>query len=158
MWAFEDIPFGHTVEIGSATVSAEEIVAFGREFDPQPFHVDAEAAAKSHFGGLVASAWHTASLFMRALVERVDRLADEIRAAGGVPGRLGPSPGFENMRLPRPVRPGDTLFFATTPQDGRPLASRPGWAVAHFDNTVTNQHGEVVMTFRSAVFVTRRAD
>jgi acyl dehydratase len=158
MWAFEDIPFGSTVEIGSVTVTAEEIVAFAREFDPQPFHVDEEAAAKSHFGGLVASAWHTSALFMRALVERVDRLADEIRAAGGEPGRLGPSPGFEDMRLPRPVRPGDTLHFSVTPRDGRPLASRPGWAVAHFDNTVTNQRGEVVMTFRSAVFVSRRPD
>ena len=158
MWAFEDIPFGRTIEVGSVTVSAEEIVAFAREFDPQPFHVDEKAAAASHFGGLVASAWHTAALFMRALVARADRLADEILAAGGEPGRLGPSPGFEDMRLLRPVRPGDTLSFAVTPRDGRPLASRPGWAVAHFENAVTNQNGEVVMTFRSAVFVSRRAD
>jgi acyl dehydratase len=158
MWAYEDIPFGHRLEIGSVTVTAEDIIAFGRDYDPQPFHVDPEAAAASHFGGLVASAWHTAALFMRALVERAERLAAEIRAAGGTPGRLGPSPGFEDMRLPRPVRPGDTLHFAVTPREGRPLASRPGWAVAHFENTVTNQHGEVVMTFRSAVFVSRRPD
>jgi acyl dehydratase len=158
MWAFEDIPFGRSVEVGSVTITAEEIIAFGREFDPQPFHVDEEAAAASHFGGLVASAWQTAALFMRALVARAERLAEEIRAAGGEPGHLGPSPGFEDMRLPRPVRPGDTLHFTVTPLDGRPLATRPGWAVAHFDNVVTNQRGEVVMTFRSAVFVTCRAN
>lgn len=158
MWMFEDIPFGQRIEIGSVTVTAEEIVAFAKEFDPQPFHVDPEAAARSHFGGLVASAWHTAALFMRALVDHADRLAGEIRAAGGVPGRLGPSPGFEDMRLPRPVRPGDTLSFAVTPVSGRPLASRPGWAVVTVDNAVTNQHGVVVMTFRSTVFVSRRAD
>ena len=99
---FEDFAIGNRYELGRHTFSAEDIIQFATRYDPQPFHTDEVAAARSHFGGLVASGWHTASVYMklqaRAIAERGTDLAQS-----------GPSPGFRNLRWPRPVFAGDTL-------------------------------------------------
>src|SRR5579859_3157513 len=95
---FEDFAVGHTLELGSYTITREEILAFARQFDPQPFHTDEEQAKASLYGGLIASGWHTASIFMRLLV---DGLLNDTASMG--------SPGVDELRWLRPVRPGDTL-------------------------------------------------
>ena len=102
---FEDMAVGATVDLGKRSVSEEEILRFAREFDPQPFHVDPEAAGKSIFGGLIASGWHTCSITMRLLV---DGLLSNSSSLG--------SPGIEQIRWVKPVRPGDTLHAVLTVQ------------------------------------------
>jgi acyl dehydratase len=111
---FEDFAPGATYDLGSHTVTEAEIVTFAREWDPQSFHVDAEAAAASHFGGLIASGWHTCALWMRLYVTSL--LGD---AAG-----LG-SPGVEELRWLMPVRPGDTLSARLTVLEATPSERRP---------------------------------
>ncbi len=112
---WEDFRPGETVEIGRHTFGAEEIIAFARQFDPQPFHTDPEAARHTFFGGLVASGWHTCAVGMRLMVEHyIGRAAS-----------LG-SPGVENIRWLAPVRPGDTLAYRRVILETRPSASRPG--------------------------------
>lgn len=157
MWFLEDVPLGSRLSLGSAAVTAEDIVRFARAYDPQPFHLDRAAAEASHFGGLVASGWHTGALFMRAFVDHVHRLSEEMRARGETPARLGPSPGLSDVRWPKGVYAGDTLAFSTTPSSKRPLASRPGWGLVVFDNIALNQTGTTVMTFRAGIFVERRS-
>lgn len=98
MLYFEDFSVGQVLDLGSCAVSEEEIVAFARQFDPQPFHVDAEAAAASHFGGIVASGWHTCALLMRGIVDQL-----LLRSASHG------SPGVDEIRWLQPVRPGDRL-------------------------------------------------
>src|SRR3977135_1308242 len=100
---FEDFPVGAHFDVGSATVTAEEIIDFARQFDPQPFHTDPEAAKKSSFGGLVASGWHTCGIFMRMYVEKV------INGSANLGGA-----GVNDMRWLVPVRPGDTLSGTAT--------------------------------------------
>lgn len=156
MWFYEDAPIGITAELGTATVSAEEIVRFGRTYDPQPFHVDEAAARTSLYGGLIASGWQTAGLFMRTFVAYNERLSAAMAARGEPVAKVGASPGFEALTWPRPVRPGDRLTFFSTPADKRPLASRPGWGLVMFDNAGVNQNGEPVLRFRSKVFIERR--
>lgn len=156
MWYFEDVPFGRTFDLGSVTVTPEAIVRFAEKFDPQAFHLSEAGGRASHFGGLVASGWHTGSLYMRAFVDFTTRLGEEMRARGEPAARLGPSPGFEDMRWPKPVRAGDRLAFEMTPVEGRTLASRPEWGLVSLDSRAFDQHGDLVMSFRGKVFVERR--
>lgn len=156
MWFYEDVPFGRRLELGTVTVSPEAIVRFARDYDPQPFHLSEEGGRASHFGGLVASGWHTGSLFMRAFVDYLDRLGAEMQARGEPAARVGPSPGFDDMRWPKPVRAGERLAFAMTAVDGRVLASRPGWALVTFESTAVDADGDLVMSFLAKVFVQRR--
>src|SRR5262252_3029352 len=106
---FEDMRVGERTELGSHTFTAEEIKAFARRFDPQRFHVDEAAAAKTHFGALCASGWHTTAVYMRHFVESERREADMLRARGETPARDGPSPGIRDLRWHRPVFAGDTV-------------------------------------------------
>jgi acyl dehydratase len=153
---FDDLVIGRREELGSYTFTPDAIVAFAREFDPQPFHVDEAAGRASHFGGLVASGWHTAACWMRSLVAHRTRM-NAILAEQGLPKpRFGPSPGFRNLRWLKPVRAGDTLAFASTLADKRASASRPGWGIAFSHNTAHNQRGELVFSFEGAVFWGRR--
>ncbi|WP_417518512.1 MaoC family dehydratase [Minwuia sp.] len=131
--AFEDIEVGVPRETASRTVTAEEIVAFAAEFDPQPFHLDPEAAKDSVFGGLCASGWHTASLLMRL---QMDAWKSEYS--------LG-SPGFDNLRWVRPLRPGDTIHVRSTCIDKRPSRSKPDRGSATWKTEVVNQKDEVVL-------------
>jgi len=109
----EDFMVGQTFGSGRLRVDKEQIKAFAAEFDPQPFHLDEDAALDTIFGGLAASGWHTAALTMRLLVE------SEIAPAGGVVGA-----GFDEFRWPRPVRPGDELHIESEVLDVRPSRSR----------------------------------
>jgi acyl dehydratase len=142
---FEDAVVGRRRELGRHTVSEEEIVRFAREFDPQPFHVDAAAAAKSMYGGIIASGWHTCALAMRSLVDGF--LADA--------AALG-SPGVDEIRWRRPVHPGDTLVFANTVIEVRPSTSKPDRGLVIAETEAVNQDGEVVMTMRGMTMMRRR--
>ena len=152
----EDIVVGERRELGSHRFTAEDIKSFAVRYDPQPFHLDEEAAARSHFGGLIASGWHTAAAFMRAFVEAERRLAAEMAARGEPAARIGPSPGFRGLKWLKPVRAGDTVSYASEVLEKRPLESRPGWGVLVVRNTGTNQDGVLVFEFEGALFVERR--
>jgi acyl dehydratase len=140
-------------DLGSHHFDPEEIIRFARAFDPQPFHIDSDAAARSHFGALCASGWHTAAVWMRRMVEYRRRAAEAMLARGEQPPALGVSPGFTDLRWLKPVYAGDTIAYASTLLDERPSASRPGWSLASSRNTGVNQHGERVFEFTGKVFV-----
>jgi acyl dehydratase len=142
---FEDFPPGEVAEYGDRLVTAEEIVEFAREFDPQPFHVDAEAAKDSQAGTLIASGWHTGVMLMRMN-------CDEFLLRAASEG----APGAEEVRWVRPVRPGDRLRVRRTTVGARPSQSRPGMGIVDFAFDVFNQNGETVMTQRNAAFLRRR--
>lgn len=129
---FEDLPEGRTLDLGERLVTREEIVAFATEFDPQPHHLDDEAAAKSILGGLSASGWHTCAMMMRMLV---DGLA--IRAAS-----MG-SPGIEEVRWMRPVRPGDVLRMKGEVKAARVSKSHPEMGIVDIEWTLHNQREQV---------------
>ncbi len=153
---FDDLVVGETNEIGSYHFTAENIIRFAREFDPQPFHVDAQAAAKSHFGGLCASGWHTGAACMRKLIDRRTALRDAMLARGLTPPDMGSSPGFTDLAWHKPVYAGDTISFASTLVSKRPSASRPRWGLIFSRNSGTNQKGELVYSFIGSVFIERR--
>ncbi len=143
---FEDLEMGAETYFGSCDVSREEVLAFARKFDPQPFHLSDEAAAQTHFGRLSASGWHTCAMTMGVIARRVV----EERQAG-----LG-SPGIDELRWLKPVYPGDTLHVHGTIVETRASRSKPGIGSFRTATTVTNQAGEKVMTFTSIVLMRRR--
>jgi acyl dehydratase len=142
---FEDFHAGDVLELESVTVSAEEIVEFASRYDPQPFHVDAEAAKSSAFGGLVASGWHTVALFMGAFVRSV--LLDS--------ASMG-SPGVEEIRWLAPVRPGDELRSRVTIEAVQPSSTRTDRGTTFTLCEVFNQDGTLVMRLKARNFVARR--
>ena len=142
---FEDFRPGQTVELGSRTVTEEEIVAFARQWDPQPFHVDPDAARDSDFGGLIASGWHTGAMWMRLYVDAL--LGD----AG-----LG-SPGVEELRWLAPVRPGDTLTGRLEVLEATPSQRRPDRGTLRIRAEMENQDGVIVMAMTSRGHFRRRA-
>lgn len=142
---FEDLTPGRVFELGSIEVSEEEIVEFASRFDPQPFHVDPDAGAASHFGGLVASGWHTCALFMRLLV---DGVVSRTTSMG--------SPGMDEVRWPAPVRPGDTLSGTFTVAEARASATKPDRGIVRSVCEMRNQHGTVVLTMRGMGMYGRR--
>ncbi len=152
----EDYRLGDQVAYGSHTFTAEAIKAFAAKYDPQPFHLDEAAAERSVFGGLCASGWHTASVWMRLMVDRELRLLANKRAAGQPIGRMGPSPGFSDMRFLKPVRPDDTLTYSGTVTGIEAWRGRPAWGLMVSDNQAHNQHGEKVFSFTVRVLVERK--
>jgi acyl dehydratase len=152
----EDVEPGTSFALGSHTFTAEAIVAFAQAYDPQPFHVDPDAAAKTHFGGLVASGWHTGAIYMRLNVETKERREAEWRAAGIPFGRSGPSPGFRDLAWRRPVRAGDTITYTTEIVEARRSATRPGWGLVTSRSRGVNQHGEEVFSLVSSHFLEAR--
>ena len=149
---------GTKSEIGSHLFTAEEIIRFARKYDPQPFHIDEEAARESVLGGLCASGWHTAAAWMRLQRDfAAARLAEWIDA-GNPPYEMGPSPGFKNMRWIRPVYAGDTITYINTTDSCRPSESRPGWYVFSGSQEGINQKGERVFSFESVGFLRFPAD
>jgi acyl dehydratase len=154
---FEDILIGAPAEVlGARTFGADEIVAFARAFDPQLFHLDEEAARKSHFGGLCASGWHTGAAWMRAMVDHRERCRIAALEAGARPARMGASPGFVGLVWSRPVYAGDTITWTTRAVDKRETRSRPDWGLVFTRNEGVNQHGETVFGFDGRVFWERR--
>ena len=152
----EDHQVGDRAVFGRHTFTAEEIVTFARAYDPQPFHIDEAAGRASHFGALVASGWHTAATWMRLNVAHQDRLAEARLARGEPVGRIGPSPGFVDLKWARPVRAGDTVTYGAETVAVRRSASRPGWGLVRFRAFGVNQHGEEVYSCLGAVFVEAR--
>jgi acyl dehydratase len=141
----EDFAVGQTYRSGRLRVDEERIKSFAAEFDPQPFHVDDDAARDSIFGGLAASGWHTAAMTMRLLVD------SELRPAGGLIGA-----GFDEFRWPRPVRPGDELRTESEILEVRPSNSRPeqGWIKVR--TTTLNHKDEAVQVYVGNLVVLRR--
>ena len=131
---WEDMPVGSVRDLGSITPTAEEIVAFATQFDPQPFHLDAEAAKQSVFGGLCASGWHTCSMAMRLMVTN---FLLESSSQG--------SPGLENIKWLKPVFPGDTLRLQHTVIESRPMTKRLDVGLVRTVWAMFNQRGEQVL-------------
>lgn len=131
---WEDLSVGDVKDLGSLSPTAEEIVAFARQFDPQPFHLDPEAAKDSVFGALCASGWHTCSLAMRLMVTN---FLHESASLG--------SPGLENIRWQKPVFPGDVLRLQHTIVDKRPMNKRPDVGLVRTVWEMFNQHGDKVL-------------
>lgn len=144
---FEDYPPGLVLEFGSTTLDESELVDFARRYDPQPFHVDADAAAQSGYGGLIASGWHTGSLMMRLLVEHF--LSPE--------SGLG-SPGIDELRWLAPVRPGDRLSVRVTILEARRSQSKPDRGLIRTRIEVLNQRREVVMAMKALNFILCRSE
>jgi len=142
---WEDIKEGEVVELGSRTLDKERMVAFAREFDPQPFHTDEKAAEASIWGGLIASGWLTGSVLMRIFYDGY------LKDTAG----LG-SPGIDELRWLKPVRPGDTLTVRLTVLETAASRSKPDRGIVRSLMEVLNQHGEIVMTTKGVNFVSRR--
>lgn len=142
---FEDYVPGFTVDCGSFSVSEAEIIAFAKEFDPQPFHVDPVGAADGPFGGIIASGWHTASLTMRQLVDHWVSPESSLGAAG-----------VDEIRWPKAVRPGDTLHVRATIVEARRSKSKPDRGIIRSVAEVTNQDGDAVMRLTAINFVLAR--
>lgn len=141
----EDFTPGQTFESATVEVEAGRMKDFAREFDPQPFHVDEEAAASSFFGGLVASGWYTAALMMKLLV------GSGLNVVGGLIGA-----GVEELKWPRPVRPGDTLRLHITVEEVRPSQSRPDRGVILLRTTTLNQDDQPALSALIRVIAPRR--
>jgi acyl dehydratase len=138
---------GLTLRFGEMEFTAERIIAFARDFDPQEFHLSEEAGRASHFGGLSASGWQIASGWMRAIC---DFWAREAEAGRFVP-KLGPSPGFRDLLWVRPVLAGDRLTYGSKLIEARKSASKQGWGIATHRNFAINQRGELVFAFTGIV-------
>lgn len=143
---FEDLQVGAETYFGSYEVTREEVLEFARKYDPQPFHLSDEAAAKTHFGRLAASGWHTTAMTMAVIARHV---VDQEQAGLG-------SPGIDELRWKKPVFPGDTLHVNSKIVDKRPSQSRPEIGSFRTVTTVTNQDNDVVMTYTSIVLIRRR--
>lgn len=141
---FEDIAVGEVYLLGSYSFTEEAIIAFGRAYDPQYFHTDAEAARHSHFGGLIASGWHTVAVGHRKMVDTLDLVAEQLRSEGREPGVSGPSPGVNSMSFHTPVRPGDEVSYSLVVTSKRPSNSLPGWGLLINRIEGVNQRGEPV--------------
>lgn len=156
MMFFDDIEVGFREVLGHHTFAQEEMLAFARAYDPQSFHVDPEAARRSHFGALVASGWLTASTWMKYFVAYSAREAAAARAKGLKVPKVGPSTGFTNLRWVKPVYAGDTITYASEVREKTLSRSRPEWGILKAYNSGTNQHGDLVLDFESVVLVERR--
>jgi len=143
---FEDFPVGEILEYGDRLVTAEEIVEFARQFDPQPFHLDDAAARGTQAGGLIASGWQTASLLMRM---NCDAFVLRMASQG--------APGLEELNWVKPVRPGDRLRARRTTLSARVSRSRPEIGLVGFQFAVINQDGETVLTQKNVMMISRRA-
>lgn len=142
---FEDYVPGLSFDCGSFTLDQAEIIAFGEEYDPQPFHVDPEAAKDGPFGGIIASGWQTTSMMMRKVVGGFLSAESSLGAAG-----------VDEIRWPRPVRPGDTLDVRAAVLEARRSRSKPDRGIVRSRLEVTNQDGDIVMTVIATNFVLAR--
>jgi acyl dehydratase len=143
-YTFEDFAAGQVYELGSRTVTEDELVDFARQWDPQPFHVDPEAAKESVFGGLIASGWQTGAIWMRMYVDAM--LGSAARG----------SPGIEELRWLAPVRPGDTLSGRLTVLEATASATKPDRGTIRIRGEMVNQDGVTVMAMTSRGHFGRR--
>lgn len=143
---FEELEVGREVDFGHYDVTREEVLEFARKYDPQPFHLDDEAAAKTHFGRIAASGWHTTAMTMAVVVAS--------NAGRGIAG-LG-SPGIDELRWLKPVYPGDRISVRGTVVDKTASRSKPDLGSYRALTVVSNQHGVDVLRFTSIVLIQRR--
>ena len=143
---FEDLEVGQETHFGSYQVTREEVLEFARKYDPQPFHLSDEAAAKTHFKRLAASGWHSCAMTMAVMARHV---VDQEQASLG-------SPGIDELRWLKPVYPGDTLHVNSRIVELRPSRSKPDLGSFRSEVTVTNQDGVAVLRFISIVLISRR--
>lgn len=153
---FDEIAVGQAVELGSYAFTRESVLRYARAYDPQPFHIDDEAAAKGPFGRLAASGWHTAAGWMKCYVATNDAERANLAARGKALPEMGPSPGFSNLKWLRPVFPGDVIRYRTAVTGKRQLASRPKWGIIESMNEGYNQKDDLVFSFEGKVLVERR--
>jgi acyl dehydratase len=144
---FEDFKVGDVMPLGTYTLSEEEILDYGRSYDPQPFHTDPEAARQSIYGGLIASGWHTGAMFIRMVVQ------DGPFAGHAVQGAAG----FDDLRWIKPVRPGDVLSVESEVVGKEDPPRRPHVGTVRVTSRIMNQRGEAVMSLTSLVLSPRRA-
>jgi acyl dehydratase len=142
----EDYFVGQVFNSSRLKVEKDEIIEFGKRFDPQPYHVDEVAARNTVFRGLAASGWHTAAMTMRILVD------GDFKPAGGIIGV-----GFDELSWPRPVRPGDELHAKSEVLEVRPSKSRPDRGLIRVRTTTFNQNDEVVQVYTGNLIVPRRS-
>lgn len=135
---FEDYIPGHVHEFGSVEVDEAEVISFAKRFDPQPFHTDPQVAKQTFLGGIIASGWHTSALMMRM---QSDHYLSTVASL--------PSPGVDELRWPRPVRPGDRLSMRISINEARRSRTKPDRGIVHALYEVLNQNREVVMSMRS---------
>jgi acyl dehydratase len=144
-WYFDDFQPGQEIDLGQRTVTEDEIIAFATQFDPQPFHIDRSAAAKSIYGGVIASGWHTCAMMMRMVL---DGMRCEEASMG--------SPGLDGVRWLQPVRAGDTLSLRYVTKDVKPSSSKPDRGVVWSTWVATNQRGETVCTIDGMAMFRKR--
>lgn len=154
---FEELHVGDVVMTGRHTFTAESIKSFARRFDPQRFHMDEDDAARSHFGALCASGWHTAAAWMRLMVDYRRAADDSVRARGEPVASLGPALGLRNLKWLRPVYAGETIDYRTEITELRASGSRPRFGLMTTLTTGANQDGAAVISFESTTFVERRS-
>ncbi len=153
----EEIEVGRVVELGSHHFTKDAIIDFAKKYDPQPFHLDEEAARTGPFGVLSASGWHTAAGWMKRYVATNQAAEAKIRAEGRDPAPLGPSPGFVNLRWLKPVTPGDTISYRTTVTGKARTRFKAQWGLVFSLNEGVNQKGELVFSFEGKVLTPKRA-
>jgi acyl dehydratase len=144
-WYFEDFYEGQVIDLGKRVVTEDEIIEFARQFDPQPFHIDRDAAAKSIYGGVIASGWHTCSMMMRMVCDGLMCTASSMG-----------SPGLDSVRWLAPVRAGDTLSVRYHTTRVKSSTSKPDRGVVWSKWVATNQHGEEVCTVEGMGMFGRR--
>jgi len=153
---FEDISVGDVFDVGRHTFTADNIKAFATRFDPQLFHVDEAAAARSHFGALCASGWHTAVAWMRLMTDYRRRMDEAMQARGEPVAAIGPALGFRELKWLKPVYVGDTIAYKSEVVEMRLSNSRQHAGLMSFRTTGVNQNGEPVISLISTTFVERR--
>ncbi len=149
---YEDFVVGMSHPFGAHRFTGEAIRRFALAYDPQPFHLDEEAAKASPFGAICASGWHTASVMMGLLTRYMARAGERARSEGRKAAPLGPSPGFDDLKWLRAVYPGDTVSFTGRIVAKRESASKPAWGLVTVETTGVNQKGDTVFVVTGYVF------
>ena len=153
MSLYDHIKPGLVLELGSHVFEADSINRFAGKFDPQPFHLDENAASNSLFGGLCASGWHSLSVWMRLNVDTGRKLLETNSGYTGPVPEFGFSPGVKNIKWARPIYAGDTITYRTTVTGKWMLTSKPGWGYIAKHSEAFNQHGDRVLEFDGGVFL-----
>ncbi|QLF70973.1 MaoC family dehydratase [Peteryoungia desertarenae] len=144
-------PAGTRLKLGDVTFTDEDIIRFARQFDPQPFHTDAEAAKSFVFGGLCASGWHTCANWMKSFIRFWSAEMQRLQAEGSETPRIGPSPGFNDLQWLKPVFAGDTISYWMTPIESRRMPGAKGYMMVTALCEGFNQNGEPVLRFHSNI-------
>ncbi|MGE0700964.1 MAG: MaoC family dehydratase [Hyphomicrobiaceae bacterium] len=153
---FEDLELGRVTELGTHTFQADDIKAFAAKYDPQPFHLDEAAAERSLFGALCASGWQTAAIYTGMNIRARLKREDEARARGEEIARWGPSPGFKDLKWPRPVYVGDTVTYRQTISALTDFRKRPERGMLVTLGEGFNQKGDLVFQVTGQILVPRR--